>query len=221
VLAGGSYLDWYRLVTPGSSTTRLSAAVRAARDGGATVVGLGPAAPFLAEWAMVERAAIGKPERNPRRPRADLAVRGLGLLPGLLVDSSACERGSPARLLRATLNAGLDRALYLDGPTAWVAEPRRHSARVVGAGRTLLFDFTTARRNRAIWRDARVAALSEGDRWSRREGVACAREAMALEDLWNSLRAAPAVLTLHGGRSGTEEAACETVFDLEWAPSGS
>ena len=221
VLSGGRYLDWYRLVTPGGATTRLAAAVRAAHEGGATIVGLGAAAPFLAEWTMVERAATGKPVRNPRRPHEDVAVRGLGLLPGLLADSSAAERGSPARLLRATFDGGLDRALFVGGGTAWIADPARETARVVGAGRTLLFDVTRARRSRGTWRDARVAALAEGARWSRREGVACAGDPGTLEDLRNALEAAGATLTLHQPPPGPVGAVCETAFDLAWEPAGS
>lgn len=227
VLAGGNYFDWFQLVTPGGTTTRLSDSIRAAHRDGIAVVGTGAAAPYLAKWVMVERSAVGKVERNPRRHREDVAIEGLGLLRDLLVDSSACQRGSPARLLRATFDGHLDRAIFLDGPTVWIGDPGRRTARVQGEGRTLFFDLASAQRNRTIWREGRLSLLGNGDAWTEHEGVACSKGGQTpelnafLDRLRGSLESVPAKLTLRTDERTNAEGACQIAFDLEWEPSGS
>jgi len=229
VLAGGGSLDWFHLVTPGGTTTRLSDSIRAAHRDGATIVGCGAAAPYLAKWVVVERSALPDPERNPRRHRTDAAIEGLGLVPGLLVDTSARERGSPAGLLRIAFDGHLDRALYLEGPTVWIDDPGRDSARVAGPGRTLLFDFASARRNRGTWQGARLSLLRDGDRWSERGGVECGESGAhirldsdaSLELLRRSLEGASGKITLTTDERTSPSGACRISFDLEWEPSGS
>ncbi|MFN0009989.1 MAG: hypothetical protein ACKVXR_19010, partial [Planctomycetota bacterium] len=173
VLAGGGALDWFELVTPGGGTSRLSDSIRAAHRDGATIVGCGAAAPYLAKWFMVERSALPDPERNPRRHREDAAVEGLGLVRGLLVDTSAREQGDPGGMLRIAFDGHLERALYLEGPTIWIDDPDDRSARVAGSGRSILFDLGAARRQRGTWRGARLSLLRDGDRWSERGNVEC------------------------------------------------
>jgi len=229
VLAGGEYLDWLHLVTPGGTTTRLSDSIRAAHRGGASVVGVGAAAPFLAKWAMVERSAIPGPERNPRRHREDVAVEGLGLVPEILFDTSARKRGDPGRMLRSACDGRFMRAVYLDGPAIWIDDPARRSARVAGSGRAILFDLGAARRLRATWQAARLSLLVSGDRWSQHEGVACAEGERdvrldsdpSLDLLRRSLARASGRLTLRADDRNGPGGSCWIAFDLEWEPSGS
>src|SRR6185369_10966932 len=94
------------------------------------------------------------------------------LLPDLLVDTSARERGDPGRLLRAACDGQLERAVFLDGPTVWIDDPARESARVAGSGKAIVFDLGAARRSRATWQSGRLSLLGNGDHWSEREGAA-------------------------------------------------
>jgi hypothetical protein len=229
VLTGGAYLDWFGVVNPAGTTTRLSDSIHAAHRGGATIVGVGAAAPYLAKWAMVERAALSRPERNPRRRREDVAVEGLGLLPKFLVETSARERSDPARLLRAVFDGGLQRAIFLDGATIVVADPARKSARILGGGRTVLFDLGDARRNREAWIGGRLSLLGDGDRWTEREGAWCAPEDdpvrldadPSLERLRRSFDSVSAEFTLRSDESTSAAGACHIAFDLAWRKRGS
>lgn len=229
VLAGGGALDWFQLVTPGGSTTRLSDSIRAAHRDGATIVGCGAAAPYLAKWFVVERSAIPDPERNPRRHRTVAAIEGLGLVREILAESSERERGDPAGILRVAFDGHIERALYLEGPTIWIDDPGRDSARVAGAGRSILFDLGAARRNRGTWQGARLSLLRDGDRWSERGGVECGESgAKVLLDsdpyfdlLRRSLEAVSGKLTLTADERTSPSGACRIAVDLEWEPSGS
>lgn len=229
VLAGGGALDWFQLVTPGGTTTRLSDSIRAAHRDGATIVGCGAAAPYLAKWYMVERSAIPDPERNPRRHRTAAAIEGLGLVREILVDTSAREGGDPGRMLRAAFDGHLERAIYLDGPTVWIDDPGRDSALVAGSGRTILFDLGAARRQRGTWQGARLSLLRDGDRWSERGGVECGESGAripldsdpSLDLLRRSLKGASGKLTLTADERTGTSGACRIAFDLEWEPSGS
>jgi hypothetical protein len=227
VLSGGGYMDWYHLLSPGGATTRLSEALREAHAAGVAVVGVGAAAPFLAQWAMVDRAALGKPQRNPRREREDVAVAGLGLLEDLLVDTSARPRGDPARTLRAAFDGSVGTVLYLDGPAIWIGDPREHSARVLGKGTAFVFDFSTARRQRETWREARLSMLGEGDAWTQRRGCACAEPTIAgdsspadprAEKLRASVERMSAKLSIRADERSrvSKTSACGLCFDLEW-----
>jgi hypothetical protein len=223
VLAGGGYFDWFKLVTPGGTTTRLSDSIKAAHRDGATIVGVGAAAPYLAKWAMVPRSAIPDPERNPRRHRTDVGIEGLGLVRELLVDTSAREGGDPGTLLRAAFDGHLERALYLDGPTIWIDDSRGESARVAGTGRTILFDLGAARRNRGTWQGARLSLLRDGDRWTERGGVECVEGGgePSLDLLQKSVERAGGKFTWSKDERTSPIGACRIAFDLEWEPSGS
>lgn len=228
VLSGGTYMDWYRILTPGGSTTRLSEAIREAHSAGVAVVGAGAAAPFLARWSMVDRASLGKRPRNPRREREDVAAQGLGLLADVLVDTSARPHGDPARMLRAAFDGSVDTALFLDGPAVWIAEPREHAARVRGKGTAFVFDLAAGRRLRGTWREERLSMLSEGGTWTARRGCECGEpaEELRIDDprsgrLRESLERMSARLSVRADeRTRVSKAgACEVLFDLEW-PEG-
>jgi hypothetical protein len=227
VLSGGGTLDWYHLLTPGGSTTRLSEALREAHSAGVTVVGVGAAAPFLSKWAMVDRAALGKPLRNPRREREDVAVAGLGLIEDLLVDSSARPRGDPARTLRAAFDGSIGTVLFLDGPATWIGDPREHAARVLGKGTAFVFDFSSARRQRETWREGRLSLLAEGDAWTQRRGCECAEPTSTgdldaadprAQKLRASLERMSARLSIRADERTrvSRTSACGLCFDLEW-----
>lgn len=234
VLTGGGYMDWYWLLTPGGGTTRLSEAIRESHAAGVCVVGAGAAAPFLAEWSMVERSALPEPERNPRRLREHVPVEGLGLLGGVFVDSSACAGGSPARLIGAAFENNVRNVVFLDGPVVWVGNVRGRSARVRGTGTAIVLDLFRARRQRDAWREGRVSFLGAGDSWTARYGAACAEPTAAAtaggldpraESLRTSLAAVSASLIIRSDEftrfrpaSGSGPGgACGLCFDLEWA----
>lgn len=223
VLAGGGALDWFDLVTPGGTTTRLSDSIRAAHRDGAAIVGVGAAAPYLAKWFMVERSAIPDPERNPRRLRTRTAVEGLGLVRDVLVDTSSSEKGDPGRMLRIAFDARLERALWFDGPTVWIDDPARDSARVAGSGRTILFELGAGRRQRGNWQGARLSSLRAGDLWSRRGGVECGGNGAetSLDSLRESVERAGGKFTASKDERTSQDGACRIAFDLEWEPSGS
>jgi cyanophycinase-like exopeptidase len=168
VLTGGSYLEWYALFRPSEKASGLHAALLAAHKSGALVVGSGAAAAFLAEWTVVDRAALHRVLRNPRDASEHLIVRGIGLVRGL-VDASAAPRGSVARLLKLAEHQRPDVALYLDGRVAWIERSRGLAATVRGSGSAFVLDFRPARRERARLFDARLALLLDGDRWSAHE----------------------------------------------------
>jgi hypothetical protein len=225
VLSGGAYMDWYRILTPGGSTTRLSDAIREAHAAGVTVVGAGAAAPFLAQWAMVDRASLGKRPRNPRREREDVGAAGLGLVEDLLVDTSARSRGDPARMLRAAFDGSVDVALFLDGPAVWIARPRERAAEVRGTGTAYVFELAAARRLRGAWREGRLSMLSAGGSWTARRKCECGEPTGELREddaglakLRTSLEKASARLATGADeRTRVSKAgACEVLFDLEW-----
>jgi cyanophycinase-like exopeptidase len=168
VLTGGSYLAWYALFRPSEKASGLHAALLAAHERGALVVGSGAAATFLAEWTIVDRAALHRVLRNPRDASEHLIVRGIGLVRGL-VDASAAPHGSVARLLKLAEHQRPDVAVYLDGRVVWIESSRNVAAIVRGSGSAFVFDFRPARRERARLFDGRLALLLDGDRWSAHE----------------------------------------------------
>jgi cyanophycinase-like exopeptidase len=168
VLTGGSYLEWYALFRPSEKTSGLHAALLAAHSSGALVVGSGAAAAFLAEWTVVDRAALHRVLRNPRDASEKLIVRGIGLVRGH-VDSTAKHNGYVARLLKLAEHQRPDVALYLDGRVVWIERSRALDATVRGSGSAFVFDFRPARRERARLFDGRLALLQGGDRWNAHE----------------------------------------------------
>jgi len=243
VLTGGDVSDWSKILIPGGSTTRLSEAIRDAQRGGASVVGVGAAAPFLAQWCTVEFATLGKAERNPRHVRADVGVGGLGLFDELLVDSSACPRGEPMRALRAAFDGNHGTLLFLEGPVVFVGDPKSRSARIFGTGTALVFDFSAGRRTRDAWREGRLALLTGGDSWSARAGAACAAPSLEIDAakvggpwddprgraLSDALGRGTARLSIHvdertrlrAASVASPGSASGLAFDLTWGPSGS
>lgn len=167
-LSGGTYLDWYRLLTPAGHLSRLARSIQDAHRAGVVVVGVGAAGPMLAQWAMVDRAALQRVQRNPRDETLDTLVGGLGLVKELAVDASACVRGSAARLVRASFDARLSFSVYLDGPVAWIADPHARTALVAGSGAALVFDLSSARHQRDALRAGRLSLLHDGDAWDGR-----------------------------------------------------
>jgi hypothetical protein len=237
VLCGGEALDWYHRLFPRGHASRLVSALREAHAGGATIVGAGASAPYLASFAMVPWADLGKTHRNPRRERDDLAVRGLGLVEGFLVDTSARPRGDPARALRAAFDGFLETAFYLEDAAVLVADPHERSAEL-RAGSVLVFDLRSARRGRESLGEGRLSILGAGDRWSRRGGSTCAGSAevsavpagLPLDAIRAAFTRASARLELSADvrtrarapEAGTDHGACADLrFDLSWDPSGS
>jgi hypothetical protein len=228
VLAGGEALDWWHRLFPRGHPSRLAAALREAHAGGATVVGAGASAPYLASWAMVPWSDLGKTRRNPRRIRDDVAVRGLGLVEGFLLDTGARPRGDPARALRAAYDGFFTEVLYLEGPAILVADPRSRSAEVAGAGSALVFDLSTARRLRSAWSGGRLSRLAAGDGWSLRRGPALAGSPTTADISLGDLPAAFARASVRFETSADERTRAsghasfaDLAFDLSWDPSGS
>jgi hypothetical protein len=168
VLTGGSYLEWYALFRPSEKASGLHAALRAAHESGALVVASGAAAAFLAEWTVVDRAALHRPLRNPRDASEHVIARGLGFVRGL-ADCSGAPHGSIARLLALSEHQLFDAALYLDGHVAWIEAARDGSAAVRGEGAAFVLDFRPARRDRRKLSGGRLSLLLDGDLWSARE----------------------------------------------------
>lgn len=232
VLAGGGAIDWYHRLFPRGHPSRLAAAIREAHAGGATVVGAGASAPYLASFAMVAWSDLGKTRRNPRRVRDDVAVQGLGLVEGFLLDSAARPRGDPARALRAAFDGFLDTVLFLDGPIVFVADSKARSGRFLGKGWVLLVDLKTARRNRGSLASVRLSVLAAGDAWSDRGGPICAGSTAAttvpVNARFDAIRSALArdavrveVFADERTRVRAPEACAELGFDLAWDRNGS
>ena len=232
VLAGGEALDWFHRLFPRGHASRLAAALREAHAGGATIVGAGASAPYLASWAMVAWSDLGKARRNPRHVREDVAVRGLGLVEGFLVESAARPRGDPARALRAAFDGFLDTLVDLEGAAVLVADPEQRSAEILGAGSVLFFDLHTARRRREGATEGRLSILAPGDRWTRRSGPECVGSEVAadvpsgpeLDRLRAAFERASGRFEVHAdertrARDGT--ACADLEFDVSWDPSGS
>ena len=232
VLAGGDAVDWYHRFFPQGHPSRLVAALREAHASGATIAGAGASAPWLASWAMAEWSDLGKTRRNPRRVRDDVAVRALGVAEGFLVDSSACLSGGPARVLRAAFDGFVETVLYLDGAAVVLVDPTSRSARILGTGSVLLFDFSTARRGRDTWNGGRLSILGAGDGWSSRGGPELAESALPagsiddprLDALLEALAAASAsceIFVDERTRTRASAAFVDVGFDLAWPRNGS
>lgn len=167
-LAGGKYMTWYALLTPGGAPSRLGSALHEAHRAGSVVAGHGAAAAFLARWTLVDRAALQRERRNPRRSDPDVVLEGLGLVPDLMVDTSARTQGSLAGLFDALLRGSQGLGVYLAGEAAWVYDGVQHTAWVEGGGFALVFDASSARMQRDALRAGRVSLLGSGDRFDDR-----------------------------------------------------
>jgi hypothetical protein len=193
MLTGGAYLDWYGLFMPREKRSGLGAAVLEAHRSGALLIASGAAASFLGDWAIVDRAALNRPRRNPRDASAHTLVRGLGLVTDTIIDASGAPLGGVVRLLTLAAHGPSERALYLEGPVAWITgqgTPRTSAVR--GSGAALVFDLHAARWQDRSLRGGRLALLFEGDRWDERER-SVPTAARGLDPGAPELRVAPSV----------------------------
>ena len=132
--------------------------LRARWEHGMAVAGTSAGAALLGEWMLGGGT-------NDESPAESLPiVRGLGFLPGVLVDQHLAERGRTPRLIAAAALKGVT-GIGVDEDTAAVV--RAGSVSVVGAGTVTIVDTTgaAARRTPAgvSVRDARVSLLTASD----------------------------------------------------------
>jgi hypothetical protein len=133
------------------------------------VVASGAAGAFMAERAIVDRASLARPVRNPRDTSTDVIVSGIGLVTGT-IDASGAPHASFERLLELASRDSGDMLVFVDGPAAWIArESERGVSEVRGPGAALLVDLREARRAHRTLRGARLSVLVDGDRWIERE----------------------------------------------------
>ena len=144
--------------------SRLEQELRAALRAGHPLVATGAAAAYCAAWSIVTREEIHKTARNPRRAEPELVVTGLEFARAWMVDTSTQAPAGAERLLRESQRFGNARALYLQGPVAWIVRAADGPvAEVVGSGCACVFDLARARRSREELRDGRLLLLHAGD----------------------------------------------------------
>ena len=169
-LDGGRFLEWWRMMNQQQHPSRLAQALDSAWRAGACLAGRGGGAAWLAGGSRQERAQLGSHEHNPRkRSELELEVAGAGLVPLHLevlgLATGGGRAGDGQRLLEAALEAPFDLAVLLCGEVAWVRDPRRAQARVLGTGHALLIDRSRVRVGRFGLRGARLSLLRAEDRW--------------------------------------------------------
>jgi hypothetical protein len=80
-------------------------------------------------------------------------------------------------MLAAAVHGGVDLALWLDGPTAWIFDPSTKSARIEGRGAACILDLARARRSRRSIFGARISLATAGTSFDSRErAISSARE---------------------------------------------
>jgi hypothetical protein len=165
-LHGGTWLEWWTVLLPTGRTAPLALAIDAAHRRGVPVLGTGAGAGFLAGSTPVERATLGRAERNRQRHDAEAAFGGLGLV-ALAFDGEGQPGASFARDLRLALRDGADGGVHLVGEAAWIVDERTEEARLVGrpGGAALVYDLKSARRMRETLREGRITRLDPGARW--------------------------------------------------------
>jgi hypothetical protein len=163
VVTARTWIACWRHFKPEQKDSRLEVELRAAWRAGRPVVATGAAAAYCAGWSLVAREELQRTQRNPRQEDPNLAVSGLDLAPGWMVDTSTQEAPGALRLLRASQRTGNARALYLRGPVAWIVRGAAQ-AEVAGSGSVAVFDLAHARRSRADLEDGRLLLLGDGDR---------------------------------------------------------
>ncbi len=139
ILAGASVLfftggDQLR-ITSQLGGTPIGEALIARHHAGATLVGTSAGAA-----AMPETMLVGGPGNESRISGLALAP-GLGILPGVIIDSHFAQRGRFGRLLGAVAQNPHNIGLGIDEDTAFVVENEEHF-RVLGAGAVYVFDGT-------------------------------------------------------------------------------
>ena len=132
--------------------------VRARWHGGMPVAGTSAGAAMLGEWMLGGGT-------NDESPADSLPiVRGLGFLPGVLVDQHLAERGRTPRLIAA---ASLKGAVGIGVDENTAAVVRGGSVSVVGEGAVTIVDTTGTTAHRTPHgvsvRDARVSLLTGSD----------------------------------------------------------
>lgn len=169
VLTGGTYLDWYELFTPREKRSGMCAALFEAQREGALLVASGAAAAILADWAIVDRAALNRLRRNPRDVSEHTLVQGLSLVPGATIEASGAPLAELARWLALATRGPSSWALYLEGQVAWIMrdEPQPR-VQIEGPGAVLVLDLHTARRQHRSLRGGRISLCGDGDRWDAR-----------------------------------------------------
>lgn len=167
-LGGGDYLAWWILLTPSGKRSHLATSLLRAHRDGRLVAGQGAGAAFLAHRALVDRVSLQRERRNPRRTDPNIAVKGLGLIPSVLVETARRSEHRLTGMFDALLAGSVDVALYLDRDVAWVFDESGPVASVEGAGVALVFDASDARRQRNALREGRASLLASGDRFDTR-----------------------------------------------------
>lgn len=187
-LVGGTWLGWWKLLLRDGKASRIALALHEAHRRGVPIVGTGAAAGFLAAYSPVDRAELGREEKNHHRPDAASPFAGLGLV-DVLFDGDGVPRGSLERELRVLLRSGLVDAVFVSGAGAWIIEESSASARFLGrpGAAALVVDVANARRMRESLREGRVSLLEPGQRWD-----LARRRPAAMEPPWTRADARPA-----------------------------
>ncbi|MBI5364889.1 MAG: hypothetical protein HZA53_17055 [Planctomycetes bacterium] len=179
-LVGGTWLGWWKLLLRDGKASRIALELHEAHRRGVPLVGTGAAAGFLAAYSPVERAELGREEKNLHRPDTASPFAGLGLVDGLF-DAEALAGGSLERELRVLLRSGLVDAVFVSGAGAWIVDEQCATARFVGrpGAAALVVDVANARRMRESLREGRVSLLEPGQRWD-----LARRRPVAVEPAW-------------------------------------
>jgi len=124
--------------------------IRARLDAGATVGGTSAGAavmsdPMIAGGDSFTALAGETDDASATGGEALVLTRGLGFLPGALVDQHFDHRARLGRLVRALGETGLEHGYGVDENTALVVDLASKQARVVGAGGVTLLDADQAR----------------------------------------------------------------------------
>lgn len=169
VLEGGTWLQWWRLLKPDDKLTGLGQAVIAAHASGATVIGVNAAGLYLARWSLLSRVALGRPSRDPHDTSLDVLMEGFGLVHGACFDMELDGRDSPERLIGVVSASGVDAAIWLAGPCAWIQVDDGRAAHLCApAGAAYLFDLARAVHSREAVCGGVLATLVQGDRFDAR-----------------------------------------------------
>ncbi|MBK7645529.1 MAG: hypothetical protein IPJ19_21265 [Planctomycetes bacterium] len=163
VLQARTWLSCWKHLKPEQKDSRLEQELRAALRAGRTLVATGAAASYCASWSLVSREEIHRAQRNPRSEDPNLVVTGLDFARGWMLDTSTESASGAARVVRAAQHFGSNRALFLQGPVAWIVREGAPQAQITGSGFAAVFDLSHARRSRGELREGRMLLLREGD----------------------------------------------------------
>ncbi|MFT4537663.1 MAG: hypothetical protein ACI841_001192 [Planctomycetota bacterium] len=174
-LEGGQLLDWWSIMTSNGRSKRLARAIHTAWRRGATLMGRGGAAAWLAGGSRQSRADMTRTERNPRKlGLTEIEISGSTYVSiHLEIDGqvTGCGRpGSYRELLEAALTGPFDEAVLLRGNVAWAVLPGARQALVIGDGTVVVTTRDDARMGRDSIRRARLSLLHHGDVWDSYRG---------------------------------------------------